>query len=177
MEESGYIAAELLEFHPDFDTRLKFRGYAYVRPRPELQRPEHAHVYLMCGAGYLDEPYLSVNEVFLHPLDVRELMQWCRQHGDRSLIIHRCPLPFPVFKRGTRVTVITDPENERRFLGQSGTITESSSGGRSGVKFDDGMTWHFDSSSLRALMPGQYQHDVRAIRRKERKQNQQTQLE
>jgi hypothetical protein len=176
VEENGYITVDLLEFHPDFDERAKFRGEALVKASPELLLPEHAHIYVMCGAGYLEEPYISVNEVFIHGEDLRELMEWCRQETNRkkqytALIVHPCPLPFPVFERGMPVTVITDSDNNGRFLGQSGAITVSSGDGRSGVKFADGTEWHFDSLHLRELAPGQYKHDVASIRRKEKKNN------
>ena len=149
---------------------MKFRGYALVRPRDELRRPEHAHIYALCGQGFLAEPYMHINELFLHEGDMREIMEWSRQHGYAPLIIHRCPLPFPVFQEGTQVVVVEDSKNNGRFAGRTGVITSSSVGGQSGVKFNDGIEWHFDSLHLRELVAGQHSHDIRKIRRSEKKE-------
>ena len=145
--DAGYLTVDLLEFHPDYDERLKFRGYTLVRPAPELTRPEHAHIYQMCGEGYLEEPYISINEVFIHPIDLAEMMRWCRRElahnkGYTPLIIHPQPRPFPMFKRGTRVTVLPykDSDFDTTAAGQAGqtatTAADSSPGAMTMITFE-----------------------------------------
>jgi len=146
-EDAGYLSVELLEFHPDFEERAKFRGHALVRPREEFRRPEHAPIYRMCGDGYLEQPYISINEVFIHDADLAEMMRWCRRELARRkqytpLIIHPQPLPFPLFERGTRVRVL--PYKDRdcdtvadKQAGQLATTAEKSSlGAMTQVTFD-----------------------------------------
>lgn len=148
VEKDGYIQVELLEFHPDYDNRMKFRGYALIKPRPETDRPEHRHIYERHGVGFLDEPYLSIREFFIHPDDLRELMDWCSKttraaRHYKPLIIHKCSRPFPMFKRGDRVIALEykDEHYDTVEAGQAGhiaTITgNSSGGGMSSVRFDD----------------------------------------
>jgi hypothetical protein len=145
-EEAGYITVDLLEFHPDYDERLKFRSYALVKPREELTRPEHAHIYQMCGAGYLEQPYISINEVFIHPADLAEMMKWCRQElahrqGYTPLVIHPQPRPFPMFKKGARVIVVAfkdDYDDTTGLVGELATTAQASSpGARTQVTFDN----------------------------------------
>ena len=97
-----YITAELLEFHPDLRERQRFifRSYAYVKPHPELLLPEYDHLYQPCGEGYLAQPYLRINELYIHDEDVREMLTWCKMHALAPLIVHASPLPYPVFTSG-----------------------------------------------------------------------------
>lgn len=146
-QEAGYIRVELLEFHPDLDERLKFRGYALVRPCKELLRPEHAHIYRMCGEGFLEEPYISVNEVFIHEADREEMMKWCWQELHRrkqytALVIHPQLVPFPMFRKGVRVIVLEYKDSqfdtvEAHQAGQlATTYSQSSPGAMTQVTFD-----------------------------------------
>lgn len=147
VEDAGYHTIELLEFYPDFDNRLKFRGRAYVRPCEALSRPEHAHIYEVRGAGFLDQPYIEIRENFIHPSDREEMMAWCREQVSRrgytSLVIHKQPLPFPMFKKGTRITVLEYKDNYHDTIttgqaGQLATVAEDSSiGAMSSVIFDN----------------------------------------
>ena len=56
---------QLYEFHPDDDTRGKFRSYAYTSiPDNLIQNGRyHTGVYTIAGEGYLEQPYLSVREL------------------------------------------------------------------------------------------------------------------
>lgn len=146
VEKVGYIKVDLLEFHPDFDNRLKCRSYAYVRPRPELLRSEHAHIYEKRGEGYLEEPYISINEVFIHPADRKEMMQWCLHQiadnkGYTPLIVHPQPLPFPMFNKGDRVVCIKKDERNGKVYGVPGSVAvcveKSSIGGMTKIRYDD----------------------------------------
>src|SRR6266699_1660621 len=184
MQKAGYITVDLLEFHPDYDTRLKFRSYALVRPRPELTRPEHAHIYRMCGTGYLEQPYISISEVFIHPVDLVEMMDYCRKqpHPAAPLVIHPCPLPFPMFSKGDRVVCIKAESDlaTAAHVGQHATVAEDSSAGNGTmVTFDipelnkgtDGRIYPaigFASSSLRKLETGEHLQVVMS-KRKHRK--------
>lgn len=143
---------QLFEFHPDFDTRLKFRGYAYTSIPDDLIQDGRYHtgVYTVMGQGYLEKPYLNVRETVIHEADLHELIEYCRTETNlhkryTPIIIHPCPLPFPMFAKGDRVTVIgkdtRDSEETRPIagrIGQTGTIAKGSSpGGMSSVHFDN----------------------------------------
>ena len=97
IERDGYITVKLLEFHPDYDARMKCRSYALVEAQEKLLRSEHAHIYEMCGKGFLEQPYIHVNEVFIHPDDFQELMNWCRQrrYPTKPLVIRKQSIAFP----------------------------------------------------------------------------------
>jgi len=149
-EDGTYVVAELLEFHPDMTETKRGRGssYAHVKPHPELLLPEHSHIYPPCGEGYLPEPYLRISEMYLYHEDVREMLSWCQQNDYRPIIVHKCPLPYPVFKRGARVRVIAGPE---AFLNQEGTVTSFNSG-FCRVKFEKkGIIRTFDALHLTPL--------------------------
>src|SRR5215475_13670269 len=82
-----YQVVQLLEFHPDYDNRAKFRSIANVRPELWMTHP----AYQRAGVGYLEpsEQYVPIREFMIHEDDRRELMDFCarfRDHG--SLIIH-----------------------------------------------------------------------------------------
>src|SRR6266702_494590 len=121
---------QLYEFHPDFDTRLKFRSYAYTSiPDDVVQGGRyHTGVYHVMGQGYLEYPYLNVRETVIHEEDLRELMDYCRKETDLHkryfpIIIHPQPLPFPMFGKGDRVTVIgKDSHDSEDRIGQTGTV-------------------------------------------------------
>lgn len=146
-QQTGYISVKLLEFHPDYDERLKFRGYALVKPQKELLRPEHAHIYRMCGEGFLEEPYISINEVFIHEADRTEMMEWCwtelhRRKQYTALVIYPQLVPFPMFRKNVRVIVLEykDDYADTVAAGQSGqiatTYSQSSPGAMTQVTFD-----------------------------------------
>jgi|SRR2546421_2951736 len=93
---SVYITADLLEFHPNLKERqrLIFRSYAYVKPRPELLLPEHAHLYQLCRDGDSAEPYVRINELYIHDEDMREMLTWCKMRELAPLIVHPCSLSY-----------------------------------------------------------------------------------
>jgi hypothetical protein len=137
---------QLYEFHPDFDNRLKSRSYAYTSIPDDLIQDGRYHtgVYTVMGQGYLEYPYLNVRETSIYETDLRELMDYCREQTNQhkryaSIIIYPCPLPFPMFTKGDRVTTIgKDAHDSEICIGQTGTIAEDSSpGGMSSVHFDD----------------------------------------
>ena len=179
----------LYEFHPDFDTRSKFRSYAYTSiPDDLLQNGRyHTGVYTVMGLGYLEQPYLNARETVIHEADLRELMDYCRAQSRPAspLVIHPCPLPFPMFARGDRVVVVGKDihDNEER-IGQTGTVTQNSSaGGMSMVNFDndeynrgtDGRIYQaigMPSMSLRKLEQGEHLQVVNAARKHRRKSKQ-----
>ncbi len=136
-DKKTWRSVQLLEFHPDFDYRYKFRGFAYIAPQPDLWYP-------LCGVGFLEKPYMEVNEVFIHEDDRREMMEYCRtetaSHKQYTpLVIWPCPLPFPMFEVDDRVVVVkTDEEyGGQKMLGALATVTEASSmGNMTTVRFD-----------------------------------------
>ncbi len=139
--EPTYVTAELLEYHMDRDPRMKARGFAYVRPNEALTRPNVGGVFGIQGEGWLERPYAYVREFIIHPDDLAEMNRWCRQH-DSDLIIEKQPRPFPMYPKGTRVTVL-EYKTERYDTvaagqaGQLATVEESSDGGMTTVTFDD----------------------------------------
>jgi hypothetical protein len=183
---------QLYEFHPDFDTRLKFRSYAYTSiPDDLIQNGRyHTGVYHIMGQGYLEKPYLDVRETSIHEADLREMMEYCRAETDlhkryTPIIIHPCPLPFPVFTAGDRVTTIgKDAHESEGRIGQTGTIAEdSSAGGMSMVHFDndeynrgtDGRIYKaigMPSISLRKLEQGEHLQVIISKRKHQRKSQQ-----
>ena len=71
-EEKQYIEAELVAYYPNTDAyRMKYRGFAVIRPNEQVQEYGHA-VY-----PYQDG-LLEVNQLFLHPDDERDLELYCR---------------------------------------------------------------------------------------------------
>jgi hypothetical protein len=177
---------QLFEFHPDFDVRAKFRSYAYTSiPDGVLCNGRyHEGVYHIMGLGYLQAPYLEVRELSIHPDDLAELMDYCRaqRRPAEPLIVHPCPLPFPMFRVGDRVTVVgPDTWQKTERIGACGTITaDSSGGGMSTVHFDveaynrgsDGRLYPeigMPSASLRLLEAGEHLQVVRSKRKRVRK--------
>ena len=137
-DSNEYRSVQLLEFHPDWDNRAKFRSVAYIKPEPWM---EH-NAYTRLGEGYLDEPYVSVREFMIHEDDREELLEYCAEHVKHgSLIIHSCPLPFPIFAKRERVITVEykqDGSDLTPSPGQIGTATENSShGGMTTVTFND----------------------------------------
>lgn len=131
-EEWKYQSVPLLEYHPDYDTRMKFRGYAHIPYDASL-----VGYYDLQGLGYLDKPYLYVREFNIHRDDVRELMTYCTKVlKGGPLIVEACPLPFPMFQAGQRVQLMK--EDERcNDVGALGTcIEDSSMGAMTAVHFD-----------------------------------------
>jgi hypothetical protein len=180
---------QLFEFHPDYDNRSKFRSYAYTSiPDDIIQNGRyHTGVYSIRGQGYLEKPYLDIRELSIHEADLRELMDYCRAqpHPAMPIVIHPCPLPFPMFAEGDRVTVIgKDTHGDEGHIGQTGTIAkESSGGGMSMVRFDndeynrgtDGRIYKaigMPSISLRKLEQGEHLQVVMSRRKHQRKAGQ-----
>ncbi len=177
---------QLYEFHPDYDNRAKFRSYAFTSIPADLIKNGRYHtgVYTIMGQGYLEQPYLSIRELSIHEADLRELMDYCRvqPHPAAPLIIHPCPLPFPMFTKGDRVVVVgKDTHDDEGRMGQTGTIAEDSSpGGMSMVLFDndeynqgtDGRIYKsigMPSISLRKLEAGEHMQVVISKRKHQRK--------
>jgi hypothetical protein len=137
-EDREYISVPLLEYHPDNDNRMKCRGRAYVPNVPELA--EGDITYPLVGEGFLDNPYREINEVFIHPEDNRAMKQHCAKYLDYGpIILVKCPLPFPMFKKGTRVRVVQPDERgpEYAHVGELATLAEDSSGGgMSSIRYD-----------------------------------------
>ncbi len=139
-EPKQYRAARLLEFHPDHDNRLKFRGYALIEREEWVQHP----AYEVQGAGFLEQPYVYVREFMIHEDDRRELIAYCDKFlSGNPLRIRPQPVPFPMFRKDTRVVVVEykDAYDDTTAAGQIGklaTVTEQSSpGGRTTIRFDD----------------------------------------
>ena len=127
--DGTWCVAQLLEFHPDWDVRMNFRSYAYTSIPADLVQcgRYHTGVSTLMGQGYLEHPYLSVRELSLHEADLRELLDYCRAqpHPAAPLSIHPCPLPFPLWSRGDRITVIGKDSHEgTERIGQRATIAE-----------------------------------------------------
>jgi len=179
---------ELLEFHPDYSP-AKFRSYAFTSIPDDLIQGGRYHtgIYSLMGQGYLEDPYLSVRETVIHEDDLRELMDYCRaqHHPAAPIIIHPCPLPFPMFGKGDRVTTVgKDSHDSEDRIGQTGTVTEDSSpGGMSSVHFDndeynrgtDGRIYKsigMPSISLRKLESGEHLQVVMSKRKHQRKSEQ-----
>ncbi len=151
---------------------MKFRSYALTSIPADLvvDGRYHTGVYTIMGQDYLEEPYLSVRELSIHEADLRELMDYCRAqlHPAEPLVIHPCPLPFPMFKKGERVVCIKVESDlaTDAHVGQFATVAEDSSGGNGTmVTFDtpelnkghDGRMYRaigFTSSSLRRVEVG-----------------------
>lgn len=180
---------QLYEFHPDYDRRGKFRSYAFTSIPADLIKNGRYHtgVYTVMGQGYLEKPYLSVRELSIHEVDLRELMDYCRAqpHPAAPLIIHPCPLPFPMFAAGDRIIVVgKDVHESESRIEQTGTIAEDSSpGGMSMVHFDtdeynrgtDGRIYKaigMPSISLRKLEPGEHLQVIISKRKHQRKSQQ-----
>lgn len=139
--QPNYVTAELLEYHPDQDDRIKARGFAYVRVNEALARPDVGGVFVVQGAGYLAKPYAYVREFIIHPDDLQEMNRWCYQHAC-ALVIEKQPRPFPMYPKGTRVTVLAYKTERQDTVadgqaGQLATVEESSEGGMTQVVFDD----------------------------------------
>jgi hypothetical protein len=181
---------QLYEFHPDYDLRSKFRSYAFTSiPDDLIQNGRyHTGVYSIMGQGYLEKPYLDVRETVIHEADLRELMEYCRAEMDlhkryTPIIIHPCPLPFPMFAKGDRVVCIKTDDHMATdaHVGQHATVAEdSSAGGGTVVTFDtlelnkgtDGRIYPsigFVSSSLRKLEQGEHLQVVISKRKHQRK--------
>jgi hypothetical protein len=146
-----YIDVPLLEYHPDYDNRMKFRGHAYVPYREDLTG------YPVLGQGYLDEPYIEINEVFIYEQDVKSMNQYCRQHLQYGpIILKKCPLPFPIFNPGDRVHVVQeDTRNDHTYatVGETGICVKGSSeGGMTAVRWDkEELNMGFESLGVRSI--------------------------
>jgi hypothetical protein len=181
----AWRTVQLYEFHPDYSL-AKFRSYARTSIPADILvgGRYHTGVYHIAGQGDLEHPYLEVREHFIHEADLRELMDYCRSrpHMAEPIVIHPCPLPFPMFAKGDRVVVVgPDTHGDERRRGQTGTIVEESSGGgMSTVHFDDdeynrgtdGRIYQsigMPSVSLRKLEQGEHLQVVMSKRKRQRK--------
>lgn len=143
----AYRPAKLLEFHPNHHPREKLRGYAFVAY--DASWMSRGDVYPIQGKGFLEKPYIYVREFLIHRQDREALTEYCqRVLRGGSLILHSCPVPFPMFKRADRVVVIPyrdavhDMERSgatrTNMIGQIGTVVgDSSPKGLTPVAFDD----------------------------------------
>ncbi|HVB61247.1 MAG TPA: hypothetical protein VNE61_08665 [Ktedonobacteraceae bacterium] len=141
---SFFRHVSLYEFHPDYDERLKFRGFAYVPPQRDLLGNGN---FTMCGEGFLEEPYMRVRETACHEDDVRAITHWCTYANDsRPLLLRVCPTPFPMFKKHQRVRVVsvnnpdlaTSYADPTALLGATAICTSASSpGAMTSIRFDN----------------------------------------
>lgn len=179
----AWRTVQLYEFHPDYSP-AKFRSRAFTSIPADILvgGRYHTGVYHIAGQGYLEHPYLEVREHFIHEADLRELMDYCRSrfHQAEPIIIHPCPLPFPMFAKGDRVVVVGKDTWEKEYrIGQTGTIEKDSSvGGMSLVHFDndeynkgnDGRVYPsigMPSASLRKLEQGEHVQVITSKRRRQ----------
>lgn len=83
--EDIYELCKLLEFWPDWDYRMKFRGRVLVRPTEKLME-----VYTGKPGISYDETWMELRETELHPEDRENLYIHCARKLDGgALIIHR----------------------------------------------------------------------------------------
>ena len=83
--EQVYELCDLLEFHPDYDYRMKFRGLVLVRPTQKLMEQFAGKP----GIAY-DEEWMELREFFLHSEDRENLYIHCSRKLDGGpLIIHK----------------------------------------------------------------------------------------
>jgi hypothetical protein len=84
-KEEVYELCELLEFWPDHDYRMKFRGRVLVRPMSKMMETYAGKL----GIPY-DETWMELRETELHSEDRENLYIHCARKLDgRALIIHR----------------------------------------------------------------------------------------
>jgi hypothetical protein len=84
-KEPIYELCDLLEFHPDWDYRLKFRGRVLVRPTPKLMDTYAGKPWIA-----YDETWMELRETELHPEDRENLYIHCARKLDgHALIIQR----------------------------------------------------------------------------------------
>jgi len=82
--EQVYELCDLLEFWPDYDYRMKFRGYVVVRPTPKLMEKYAGKP----GIAY-DEEWMELREFYLHEEDRENLYIHCSRKLDGGpLILH-----------------------------------------------------------------------------------------
>jgi hypothetical protein len=83
--EQIYELCDLLEFWPDNDPRLKFRGRVLIRPTAKLLE-KYAGVP---GIAY-DEDWMEMREIDLHEEDRQNLILHCARKLDgAALILHQ----------------------------------------------------------------------------------------
>lgn len=80
--EPQYVSVPLLAFYPDWESRLKFRGYAIV-PAGDLEPQGYAI------RQYEGGRYLQVRELYIHLEDWAALMRYCQSH-QASLVVDAC---------------------------------------------------------------------------------------
>ncbi len=84
-KEKIYELCDLLEFHPDWDYRLKFRGRVVVRPTEKLLERYAGKP----GIAY-DEEWMEFREFDLHEEDRENLYIHCTRKLDGgALILHQ----------------------------------------------------------------------------------------
>ena len=83
--EQVYELCDLLEFHPDYDTRMKFRGTVLVRPTPKLLDTYAGKP----GVAY-DEDWMELREFLLHSEDRENLyIHSARKLDGGAIILHK----------------------------------------------------------------------------------------
>ncbi|SRR5216110_1437723 len=83
-KEPVYELCELLEFYPDHDYRMKFRGRVLVRPTEKLMERYAGKPFIP-----YDEDWMELRETELHPEDRENLYIHCARKLDGgALIIH-----------------------------------------------------------------------------------------
>lgn len=75
-EPKEYRHARLLEFHPDYDQRMKFRGFARIMLETWMAHPAYEHRG-ECTLPDGDVIYAEVREFMIHEQDRAELYRYC----------------------------------------------------------------------------------------------------
>ena len=86
--EDVYELCDLLEFHPDHDYRMKFRGSVKVKPTEKL-----LEIYAGKPGIAYDEDWMELRETELHPEDRENLYIHCARKLDGGPLIIRQARP------------------------------------------------------------------------------------
>jgi hypothetical protein len=87
-KEQVYELCELLEFYPDHDDRMKFRGRVLVKPTEKLLERYAGKP----GIAY-DEEWMELRETEVHPEDRENLYIHCQRKLDGGALILRQARP------------------------------------------------------------------------------------
>lgn len=101
-DHKEYRRVKLLEFHPDYDTRLKFRGYARIALETWMEHPAYENRG-KCPLPDGEVDYVEVREFMIHEDDRAELYRYCSQETPT----HKRYAPliiWPVQQRPNRYT-------------------------------------------------------------------------
>lgn len=78
-----YREVQLLEFHPDHDNRMKFRGIAYIKSEDWMKHEAYERYH-----GQHQE-CVAIREFMVHEADRRELYSYSNRYlQGRAIIIH-----------------------------------------------------------------------------------------